>query len=270
MSSYKEQLRIIQKYKVKEGHSERFNCPFCFGWNTLGITNNRGVLEWHCFKASCTAHGINNVGSSIEGLKDRLNGLGKDIGSSANNSMASVFNQRDIPYLANVPELYSTYLDQYHVTGYEGLRYAPTEDRLLFPVDFKCSNSPAGYVGRKLSTKSYGPKWMKYGDCSDLFATCNSARIGVLVEDAISALTVATVPNVKGLALLGTVLTQKHKNQLIEAKLDQVLVCLDPDASKKSIEIARRLEGTINVSVRLIKDDLKYFNSEQIKEMLKL
>jgi len=69
MTGFSYQLKIINRLKVPEGISNRYNCPFCGGYNTLGVSNINGTLEWNCFRASCDAKGIYNEGGSIDGLK---------------------------------------------------------------------------------------------------------------------------------------------------------------------------------------------------------
>ena len=259
MQSFSQQLRIVQRYKVPEGISRRFNCPFCDGNNTLGISNINGKLEWHCFKASCYAKGIYNEGSSIEGIHERLEG-------SVNNSTGSV--GRSIPtLLTNIsqPEhidwLKSVHSYKAYEEGVAPIFYAPAEDRIMFAV-----NNGIGYTGRRISDSIYEPKWIKYGDTSHLFA-CGRGPIGVIVEDAPSACAVGVLPEYTGLSLLGTVLTHQHKSDLL--KYEKLYVCLDPDAARKGITLAARIDGIRPTEPKIIADDLKYFDEQQIKEMLK-
>jgi hypothetical protein len=66
---------------------------------------------------------------------------------------------------------------------------------------------------------------------------------------------------------MGTSLKQSHKKFLNSYK--NLYVALDRDATTKSFEIASelRLGGFENVHVKTLTDDLKYFNTEEIKEM---
>lgn len=268
---YTNQLKVIKRFKVKEGQSERFNCPFCNGYNTLGITNYNGVLEWNCFKASCTAHGISNEGYSIEGMKERLDSSASNInkrdargqGKPIPDFLVGVDSHSEIvDYLVSV----NSYLP--YKLKLVDIKYSPTEDRVMFPVYedyFDGKKSPVGYTGRRINGL-YGPKWLKYGDTSSFFA-CGRGQIGVLVEDAPSACAVGVLPDYTGISLLGTHLTKENKYRLIN-NFNELIICLDPDASRKAIELSGKLSGLVKTSVKLIPDDLKYFKPEKIKEIL--
>ncbi len=143
------------------------------------------------------------------------------------------------------------------------IRYSPTEDRVMFPVINPESKEIAGYTGR--AKKNVRPKWKKYGDCSSLF-TCGTGKIAVVVEDCLSACAVGVVKSYTGTALLGTILTQTHISEL--RKFDSVLVCLDPDATLKGLQMVNRLSGTVPASLRILPNDLKYYDKYKIMEIL--
>jgi len=268
MTGFSYQLKIVNRLKVPEGISRRYNCPFCGGYNTLGVSNINGTLEWHCFRASCDAKGIYHEGGTIDGLKARLSNENFTINSLG----------------APIPELLTTIVQPEHiawlksVNSYEALKtgvanifYSPAADRILFSLD-----KGKGYTGRRLDYKLtenglikkdrvYGPKWIKYGDTSNLF-TCGTGPIGVLVEDAPSACAVGVLPAYTGLSLLGTNLTSSHKVNLFKYK--SLLVCLDPDAASKSLDIASNLNGIRPTKVVLIPDDLKWYSPYDITQIL--
>lgn len=257
MSEYSQQLRTVKKFKVQEGQSRRFDCPFCYGYNTLGVSVKRGILEWNCFKASCVAHGIYEEGS-LEGLKARLSNIEHDkpILNPVPEFLTSIDSHPNILAWLKKVNSFQAYKD-----GLIPIKYSPTENRVMFPIFNK--GRITGYSGRRMS--AYGPKWKKYGDATHLF-TCGLGKIGVLVEDAPSACAVAPLPDYIGVSLLGTTLTQQHKQEL--KSYSKILVCLDPDAASKGFSISARLNGIVPASVRLIPDDLKHFNPEKIKEIL--
>lgn len=257
MTSFTEQIKQVRKFKVKEGYSLRFDCPWCGGYNTLGVSNIGGVLEWNCFKSSCSIKGKSNDGISIEGIKDKIN-----------STIHNKFIGKAIPELASIKPIHVEYLNKFNCV-YPDLKYSPTEDRIMFPVyanpfsDIKVN--PVGYTGRKIINSR--PKWVKYGDCSSLF-TCGIGSIGVLVEDALSAGAVGKIPGYTGIALLGTTLTNKHRMQIMESRLQKMYVCLDPDAYNKSLSISVSLSSILPSTMKLIPDDLKYYNQSQIKQIL--
>lgn len=121
----------------------------------------------------------------------------------------------------------------------------------------------AGWTGR--ARKGVKPKWRKYGDTSSLL-TVGTGSTAVLVEDACSACAVGVIDAYTGCSLLGTTLTTQHMMELRRFK--NVLVCLDPDAMLKSLDMIRRIQGTVPASLRMIPNDLKYFEPEKIKEIL--
>ena len=256
MIPYSEQLKIIKRYKVPDGVSRRMNCPFCNGYNTLGVSNINGMLEWHCFKASCGVRGINSDNRSLANIKSRL--IAQD----------SVDNEN---YGATIPEFTTPTLHDKHiewlksVNSYEAyinnlvdIVYAPSVDRLLFS-----SNNGKGWIGRKFG--KYGPKWLKYGSLPHLFA-CGTGGVGVIVEDAPSACAVGVIPSYTGLAILSTNFTTQHKLDI--AQYDRLYICLDPDAARKSIELSKSISGLKENKVILIPNDLKFYNPAQIKEIL--
>ena len=161
---------------------------------------------------------------------------------------------------------YLQYVHAYEalVEGLASISYSPTEDRIMFSI-----NEGKGYSGRNIHNDrpAYVPKWVKYGDTSSLF-TCGTGRIGVLVEDAPSACAVGVIPSYTGLSMLGTYLTDQHKLELM--KYERIIVCLDPDASLKGLELSNRLNGIRPATYRNIPDDLKYLDKDTIIKILEL
>ena len=83
----------------------------------------------------------------------------------------------------------------------------------------------------------------------------------VIVEDCASACAVSNI--LTGVAILGTSLKQSHKQSL--KSYDKLYIALDRDATTKAFDIANELrsEGFKNVKIKALKDDLKYFNTEE-------
>jgi hypothetical protein len=274
--TYKEQLEMLKPLRLKEGDRLRFDCPFCGGLNTFGVVRESGVMKWGCFRASCNIHGMKDIGYSRDGIRFKL-GLLDTIRATYQESSAipdplvSVSNHPDVlAYLSKVHALRA------YNEGLVEIYYSPTEDRVMFRIDSmrrlpngniaNCNTGNTqgeGYAGRALHNN--GPKWKKFGDVSSTFE-CGKGATGVIVEDAPSACAVGVCEEYTGISILGTRLTIQHKMGLKRFK--NLIVCLDPDAAAKSINLASRLNGTSTVSVKLIRDDLKYFNPEDIRGML--
>ena len=251
--SYKEQLAIIDKVRVRDGQTFRGNCPFCGGRNTFTLTRHGSDKVWACYRASCDVKGFTGEGDSIKGIVRRLN------------HVIDAKEFEPIPLLVPIegkkPIL--SWLDSVHsFEAYQrsliDIKYAPVEDRIMFSVF-----NGVGWTGR--ARKGVKPKWRKYGDTRSLL-TVGTGRTAVLVEDACSACAVGVLDAYTGCSLLGTTLTTDHLMGL--RAYDSVLVCLDPDATMKSLDLIRRIQGTVPASLRIIPNDLKYFNPDEIKEIL--
>ena len=66
---------------------------------------------------------------------------------------------------------------------------------------------------------------------------------------------------------MGTKLKEVQKSHLKPYK--DLYICLDRDATSKSYDIANNLRssGFNNVIVKPLEDDLKYYNTQQIREI---
>jgi D-aminopeptidase len=66
---------------------------------------------------------------------------------------------------------------------------------------------------------------------------------------------------------MGTKLKQIHKSHLQPYK--KLYICLDRDATTKAYDMAKdlRSSGFENVIVKPLEDDLKYYDTEQIRRM---
>ena len=140
------------------------------------------------------------------------------------------------------------------------------QDRVVFLIrDDEDPTTFVGAVGRALSSATY-PKWYMYGN-KDVPFKCglHEHNEAVIVEDCASACAVSNI--LTGVAILGTSLKQSHKQSL--KSYDKLYIALDRDATTKAFDIANELrsEGFKNVEIKALKDDLKYFNTEEIKEM---
>ena len=88
--------------------------------------------------------------------------------------------------------------------------------------------------------------------------------MGVLVEDAASACAISPVAT--GIALLGTNLRDVNIQQL--KKFKHIHICLDPDATRKSIWMQSHLSYYVSCGIVRLEDDLKYFKPEEIKKLV--
>ena len=169
MYSYAEQVEMLKPIKLKEGQSLRFDCPFCGGNNTFGISRDNGVLSWGCFRASCGCKGKSTIGYTRDGIKIKLS-HGGNIWATSQETVIKIpeplldisSNEDVLSWLATVNSL------QAYKQGLVDITFSPSEDRVMFKIP-----DTNGYIGRRLSKAGVsfgiGPKWKKFGDTSSIF-----------------------------------------------------------------------------------------------------
>ena len=258
MYSYRDQLSLLEPIELRENETKRIDCPFCGGSKTFSITRTDGKRLWGCFRASCGVKGIKSVGYSTNAIKAKLGG----------DKMTSIGQKsRDLPKVLSAPGSHPAVIQylkdnhcyEAHERGLVHIRYAPAVNRVLFSLP----NDKFAAVGRALGPDK--PKWLEYG-IMDKPSIVGNGTIAVIVEDIASACSVSRLPFCSGCALLGTSLPPVTVHQL--AQYEEVVVALDPDASRKSVDLASQLESRVKTRVRYLSEDLKYLNEEQLKAAL--
>jgi len=228
---------------IPVGGSKRSDCPFCGGSNSFSCTNNGGVLLYNCYKASCNKKGsFNSEFYSANDAEKQLN----------YKSTARKETSFQIPsYFRSLDGDVERYLDV-------------KENRTVYIVRDKLGRV-CDAVGRT-NIKGVSPKWKRYGDSGLPFIAGKFSGTVVVVEDCISACAVAKTGDFTGLALLGTNVTPESNSIILS--FDRCLVALDPDATSKSVDIARKLSWQLPTFVVKLKNDLKYFNTEEVRNIL--
>jgi hypothetical protein len=262
---YNYQLKIINGMAVQPNTDVRMDCPFCFHKNTFTLKNISGKIMWNCFYAMCEAKGKIEKDMSPEDLKKFL-----DVELSLQNKMKST---NKIKW--SVPEYFTSVYSNQRALNYvknnncmnameKGLAkimYDPKKDRVVFLI--KEQNEVVSAIGRAITSENY-PKWFVYGTKSNPFV-CGKHNQVVLVEDCASACAVSSV--ITGIALLGTSLPEEYIPHL--KKYDKVSIAFDRDATVKALDLSSKLCYNVNnLKVIMLEDDLKYFDSNQIKEIL--
>lgn len=257
MYSYNEQLEVVSDIRLKESDYKRLDCPFCYGKNTFTVANKEGNLLWNCYKASCDVRGIKQGIPSNESIRNRLNRI------------PNILNQNKIKN--SIPEILSevsyhpevlTWLKQNGcydaaLNKTVNIKYSPLEKRILFFYE-----NMNGAVGRTL-IKTLKPKWKVYGDCSGLY-TVGSGDLAVVVEDVASAISIARITGVIGVALSGTNISATQKHLL--SKYKNIKIALDKDASIKAVSNRDKLIPFSNVTIELLEKDFKYLSDDEIME----
>ena len=229
---------------INNGVTKRTNCPNCGGYNTFTVTNNMGSLVWNCYKASCNVKGGTRVHLSVEDIRSTFGGE-KEFAEES-------FKLPDyiIPYTG----------ESYYGIDNKNLMYDVKEDRVVFVV--RHNDEIVDATGRSLKNKL--PKWKRYGK-STLPYTFGRGKVAVVVEDCVSA-TIIGNDVLVGVAVLGTSLSDSHKNYL--AQFSTAIIALDPDALPKTLSFAKELRGYVNnIKVVKLKDDLKYKNEEDMDRL---
>lgn len=262
MFSPRDQRELLANIKVREGETKRIDCPFCGGKSTFTITNNDGRKVWNCYKNSCRVHGATGALRTLGLVRKKLVSPVLDQTRSNPEPLPAVVSM-DVFGRPNVLSyLHSVNALEAVERGMVRVGYDPKENRVLFYM-----NDNKGAVGRAMDDRK--PKWKAFGDTTGIFR-CGAGNHAVIVEDAASACAVATVDvdhTFTGVALLGTNLNPLQKRQLLSFK--SVTICLDNDASKKSIMLLRKLEGLVPATVRFLTEDIKWMEKTKIMETIR-
>ena len=148
-----------------------------------------------------------------------------------------------------------------YLKGKVNLMYDVKQHRAVFIIKEK--ERAVGAIGRGLNSEVY-PKWFIYGDKTYPFI-CGSSNTAVLVEDCASACAVSEIYS--GVALMGTSLPDSYI-PVLKKKFKKVIVALDRDATTKAFDISNQLRYYMDTEVKILEDDLKYFDKPQIESLL--
>ncbi len=258
MYSYREQLTEVRRIKIAEGERKTLDCPFCGGQKKFTIDRlASGQLLWNCFRASCEVRGSYQGERSLTAAKRY-----HDHGPEKVRSKPKLQIPEITTSLANVPHALEYLRSVNSIDAYESglirMRYAPREKRVLF-----YNKSLTGAVGRNLL--GAGPKWITYGDTSEGIHV-GKGKNAVLVEDAASACSISRIPDLAGVALLGTNLTSALRNAL--QIYVNIFILLDNDASSKAVKLIKKVRGS--VFLRITDRDPKELGICEVKRVLRL
>jgi hypothetical protein len=241
---------IIEDIQLSVGETKRMNCPNCNGYKTFTITNNAGAILWNCYKVTCNIKGKSRVRLTVDDIRNTN----------------KVVQERKFV----LPE-YIIPMEEKHLPKYfydidtSDILHDVKENRVVFPIrhDGELVDAIGKAEKRLPKWKRYGKSNMPYVSWSSLTQTC------VLVEDCFSAC-VAQQYGVTGVAILGTSLTETHK-QFLSNRMSRVIVALDPDALQRNLQIAKELRSyIIEVKVLRLTDDLKYRKTIDINKLQEL
>jgi len=257
----------MDKLDIAEGANIRSDCPRCGGRNTFTATKRDGKIIYNCYRLSCDAKGKINYGMTAEDMQSYFVKPLIETGSASSRLEPFVYPENVIVPVSN------RYINRFCMR-WQGM-YAETlrNIELMYDVKDKRAVFPiyqdgvlVDAIGRALEGST--PKWLRYGKNAEYAKYCYGYSNGVfvLVEDVISAITVAKVwPSVTGFALLGTNLTDTHKECLSD-NAKYAIVALDPDAMRKTLIMRKEIEAWCDIPTRAIRlrDDVKYQDGDDM------
>lgn len=248
---------FVEELELTNGQSVRINCPVCGGSKTFTATNNMGSLVWNCYKASCSVSGGTRVHLTADDIR-------RSLGRTVAETVALDF---AVPnwLIKGHPDI-QVWCDKYEIDAHQiGLYYDVKEDRVVFPIHHEGKMVDAS--GRAITKRL--PKWRRYGKTT-LPYHYGTGSVAVIVEDCVSAAVVGGECDAyTGVALLGTSLSEGHRAFL--SRYDTAVVALDPDALKKTLQIAKELRGYVDtVRVLKLQNDLKYRVDQDFDALNKL
>jgi hypothetical protein len=242
----------------------RGDCPFCGGKNTYTATIGGGALKWNCYKMDCHVSGIHDTDMTAEEIMNLMNKTVKQTRQQEAETM-------EIPVYVVKP---TGFHDKFHRftkrygLAVGGLLYDVKDERVVFPIKHKGRIIDA--IGRAVGKKRF-PKWYRYSGEANYFTMGSGSKL-LIVEDVVSAIVAwQEFPDITSMAILGTQLTTNHLEKIRE--YNKVIIALDPDAAKKTIQYRREIEQWTGVPTKALSlfDDIKYrvdTDMEKLKDML--
>ena len=234
------------------------DCPACGKKNTFSVSDTGGERLWFCFHADCGVR--RRTGFRIR-KHTGIHPLLRNKSLETNNNSSISFELPDtFVALSREPraESYVKRANAYdaYLAGRVDIRYDFRMNRVVYLI--KDGRQVVDAAGRSLD--NIKPKWWRYGKSGNPFV-CGASRVGVLLEDCASACSVSSF--LSGVALLGTNLQDSHLPYL--RKYDRLLVALDKDATKKALDLVRRLQAIRPTSLVVLNKDVKDMTDDERK-----
>ena len=260
--NYKQQLEVVQGLFIPPDTQMRMDCPFCKNINTLSVDTQNNGINWYCFHSTCKARGKKQGEKDMRYVQKVIQGNKtlhiEDTEFKIPDSFQGIYsNEKAMRWLSkyNCWESWSW--------GRADFKYDVKQDRVVFLIKNRDTHKIVGAVGRALNKNEF-PKWFMYGN-KDVPFRCGICDDAVIVEDCPSACAVSNV--LTGIAIMGTKLKRTHIEHIKPYK--NLYVCLDRDATTKAYDMAKdlRSSGFENVIVKPLEDDLKYYDTEQIRSI---
>lgn len=243
--------------QVAPGTSDRFDCPACGGKNSLVINKFLGRGYYKCWKASCKLRKSFAMKMSNSELKTHLEAQTEEVAPFVLPMywVRGIASRKCFQMLLNGNAL-ETYTNSMFKIAYD-----PRLDRLCFLITDE-QDRIVGATGRACSGQL--PKAWNYPGSAKVPFTCGTGSMAVLVEDALSACSIARFPEYTGIAMMGTELKVDYL-QYLKKKFKTIVIAHDKDALIKSIRLRFHVKFHMNeVVIWKLNKDLKNMNKQDI------
>lgn len=268
----KHDVRLLGADLAVDEQSEQMTCPSCRASHerSFGVKRVADGLVFSCFRAKCGLQGF---------LPDR--------GTIFDATRAKVQAKEPTPYSAVQELTKPTDRDETFFAGWgvdlmqTDIVWVTHDDAYAFEIQGPRGLRKGWHIRqpRWKSKKSHrygapGPKGMTYLDKrshSKLAWTPSEGKTVVLVEDVISALKISqhAGSSYRGVALLGTDLTQVAIDELNRAGAKRVIIWLDADATNQAYSLLNRWGLCFDhCTVRTSEHDPKDTDRREIRRIL--
>ena len=259
-----EELRLAGMH-LNDSQSVRISCPFCRATHeqSMRLTRRPAALLFTCYRASCGVRGAIQSNGGIQ-MHD----------SKPPPIASNPFKLDTVSPPEDLVEVVTTrYGISREVLHYSGMRWAPNERSMCFPV-FDVYGKRTGtstkvlgdkVAGRRKSTLYYEDEPPQYY-APPLFLRSGSKLVW-LVEDVLSCLRITTHGE-NSIALLGTNVNPGLFSAL-SSNFQTVIIALDPDALVKALKIQQELSSLpLTVKVMSFNKDPKDVEEEILTTLL--
>ena len=253
--------QLIDGLHLDFSQSLTLNCPICGGYKKFSVTNLDGTIVYNCYRNSCGTKGAVKTTMTSEQVQKKMR-------------LAHEARKRSLDFV--LPEYITVdilntsmkrFINRWGLQNVP-LYYDVKDKRAVFPI-FE-NNKMVGAIGRALN--NIFPKWLRYDKTANYYShvLTSESSVAVVVEDVISATVLAQeIPQVTGVAILGTSLNDKHREYL--TKFKKIVIALDPDAATKTIGYTKELKSfcgdKTSVLAYRLEDDIKYRRENDINNI---
>jgi hypothetical protein len=249
---------------VTDGATVTTDCPVCGSKRKFTATKVNGLLLYNCYKLGCNVRGATSDNRTSDDVRQLLTRL-RHTASPEPKILEAMVVPLTMSYDLSDDRL-QRFIHRWKLHEVP-MMYDIVDERAVFLI-YDSIGRLIDAVGRSLNGSI--PKWRRYSNAADYFFYGRS-NVAIVVEDVISACVAnrATHYTATGVAILGTSLSAEHIEYL--KQFDKVIIALDPDAAKKTIQYTRLLSNYVdNVVALMLHDDIKYEVADDIEKLKEL